>query len=100
MWMPRHKITAKTPALVGRLGELASEIDDGLLATASAEARGEWALMRGTWPTAADLRTGIIGLSDDELDHMVGKVLRFRSILGMLRGKRGQRPLALLAACA
>jgi hypothetical protein len=84
-WMPRHRTTARTESLVEKLGHLARDIDDGLLETASLDARGEWRVFRRTWPSAADVRSGTIGLSDDELDLMIGKVLRFREILARMQ---------------
>lgn len=104
MWTPRHKITNATATLLGRLGDLAREVDDGLLAAASADARREWARLRGTWPTADDVLTGVVALSDEELERMIGKVLRFRCILRSMPSfvpRRGEpRPVALLAAAA
>jgi hypothetical protein len=96
----RHKITEKTASLVGRLGELAGEIEGGLLGAASADARSEWVLVRTSWPTSADVRSGVIGVSDDELDLMIEKVLRFRSILRRLRVVSAAPALAMVAAAA
>jgi hypothetical protein len=80
-WTLRHRITTRTEALVGRLAELSREIDDGLLQAASVDARFEWKVLRSKWPSAADVRSGVVGLSDDELDAMIGKVHRFKDIL-------------------
>jgi hypothetical protein len=87
-WTPRHKTTTKTETLVRRLAALAGEIDGSLLQAASAEARGEWDVLCETWPSADEVRTGVVGLSDDELDVAIGKVQRFRDILA--RSMSGQ----------
>jgi hypothetical protein len=99
-WTPRHRTTTRTESLVRKLRDLAREIDDRLLAVASLDARGEWRVLRATWPTATDVRSGVIGLTDDELDAMIGKVQRFKSILGRLAGApsvRSSERLALVA---
>jgi hypothetical protein len=93
-WTPRHKTTARTETLVQKLGQLADEIDDGLLKAASLDARWEWRALCESWPSAADVRSGVVGLSDDELDTMIGKVLRFKDILGRLKRRD---PIARLA---
>jgi hypothetical protein len=81
----RHKATAETESLVQRLGEIAREIDDSLLQAASVDARSEWNVLSETWPSAGDLRSGVVGMSDDELDAMIAKVIRFKSISARLR---------------
>jgi hypothetical protein len=80
-WMPRHKTTTRTESLVRKLAELAHEIDESLLQAASIDARIEWNVLCDTWPSAAEVRSGVVGLSDDELDAMIGKVQRFKDIL-------------------
>lgn len=80
-WTPRHRMTARTESLVRRLVELAREIDEDFLDVASTEARWEWKVFCGTWPNVVDLRSGVVSRSDDELDAMIGKVLRFKAIL-------------------
>jgi len=80
-WTPRHRTTNRTETLVRKLGELAREIDDGLLQAASVDARGEWNILCETWPSPSEVRSGIVGMSDDELDALIGKVERFKSIL-------------------
>jgi hypothetical protein len=84
-WTPRHRTTNRTETLLQRLSDVAREVDDGLLEAASPEARGEWSVLRQRWPSAAEVRSGVVGLSDDELDAMIGKVLRFRTILARLK---------------
>jgi hypothetical protein len=80
-WKTRHVVTVRTAMLVRRLIELAVEIDSSCIDAASFEARVEWALVRQTWPTPADVRSGRVCLSDEELDLMISKVVRFRTIL-------------------
>jgi hypothetical protein len=100
-WKPRHKTTVRTALLVQRLGALAREIDDSLLQAASLDARWEWNVLSETWPSAADVRAGVVGLSDDELDAMIGKVLRFKSILAGLKSQGTTDPReSFLAAAA
>ena len=90
-WTPRHKTTLRTESLVRKLAELAREIDEGLLSSASRDARIEWNVLCDTWPSAADVRSGVVGLSDDELDEMIGKVQRFRDILVRIHPRDGAR---------
>jgi hypothetical protein len=101
-WTPRHRTTTRTESLVHKLRELAREIDETLLAAASLDARGEWRTLRASWPSASAVRSGVIDLSDDELDAMIDKVKRFKSILDRLAGApaalaRQPRALALVA---
>jgi hypothetical protein len=60
---------------------VAQELDDGALASASAEARSEWSALLGRLPTEADLRRGIVKFPEDELRQLLGKAVRFREIL-------------------
>jgi hypothetical protein len=100
-WMPRHKTTARTESLVEKLGELASEIDDSLLQAASVDARSEWNVLCEPWPSAGDVCAGVIGLSDDELDAMIAKVFRFKSILARMKSRgAATAPSAYVAASA
>jgi hypothetical protein len=88
-----YKITARTEPLVLELGALAGDIESDLLGAASPDARQEWNALRLSWPTADQISAGAIGLSDDELAFMVGKVHRFRSILrGLNAAKPPQSP--------
>ena len=80
-WMIRHKTTPRTEALVSRLIELARDIDRTVLAVASEEARAEWSRLCETWPTAAELRSGRVCFSDEELERIAGKVIQFKTIL-------------------
>ena len=54
---------------------------EDLLALASPAAQREWEALRFQWPSEVDLRKGIIALSDDELELMRSKALRFVRIL-------------------
>jgi hypothetical protein len=95
-WTIRYKTTPRTEPLVRRLTELTHEIDDGeQLTVASPEARAEWAKVCSSRPTAAEIRSGFVCLSEEELEIMIGKVLRFKAILARL-----QRPRRALAAAA
>jgi hypothetical protein len=99
-WTPRHKTTARTESLIRKLADLAREIDDGLLQAASIDARWEWNVLCEAWPSAADMHAGVIGLSDDELDAMIGKVMRFKSILVRISGGSPKVPHAPVEAVA
>jgi hypothetical protein len=96
-WTPRHKTTARTESLVQKLGELACEVDDSLLQAASVDARSEWNVLCETWPSAGEVRAGVIGLSDDDLDAMIAKVFRFKAILTGLK-RRAAVPAPAVAA--
>ena len=93
-WKILHVVTVRTASLVRRLIELAQEVDSSWIAAASSEARVEWALVREKWPTPADVRSGCVCLSDEELEMMINKVMRFRAILG----RAGTAAAALTAA--
>ena len=88
----RHKATPRTEALVRRLVELTHEIDDQQLAVASPEARAEWAKVCGRAPTAAEIRSGFVCLSEEELELIIGKVLRFKAILARLSARAERSP--------
>jgi hypothetical protein len=76
------KITSRTESLVKALDGLAREIDLAeLVSGASLGAREEWDALRRQWPSAEQIRAGAVAFSDDELELMVGKVRRFKSIL-------------------
>lgn len=76
----KYTVTARTETLVADLASLAEAAEDRL-ALASAAARSEWEAVRFRWPSEIELRNGIITLSDDELELMRSKVMRFVSIL-------------------
>lgn len=99
-WTPRHKTTARTESLVRKLGELAREIDDRFLHAASLDARSEWISLRGTWPNVAEVRSGVLGLSDADLDAMIGKVERFKDILVLIKRRERSAPSVPLVAAA
>lgn len=67
------------------LGALAELIDDRLLTGATSSAREEWQALRRRWPSAAQLAAGVVDVSDEELEIMIGKVRRFRTILEAFR---------------
>lgn len=94
-WTIRYRTTTRTGPLVRRLAELAQDLDDEQLAVASPEARAEWANVCARRPTAAEIRSGFIHLSEDELQLLIGKVLRFKAILGRLQTRH--RALAAAA---
>jgi hypothetical protein len=77
----RYPVTSRTKSLVAELASLA-EAADGRLARASADAQREWKALRYRWPTEDELGKGIVELSDDDLEVMRSKVMRFVSILG------------------
>lgn len=87
-WQASMKITPRTESLVQDLGALAELIDDRLLAGATSSARDEWQALRRRWPSAAQLAAGVVDVSDEELEIMIGKVRRFRTILEAFR-RRG-----------
>ena len=104
-WTPRHKTTNRTETLVRTLGQLAREIDESLLQAASVDARSEWNVLCETWPSASEVRSGLVGMSDDELDAVIGKVQRFKSILTRMKALEaikvwGPRPVPRAAAAA
>jgi hypothetical protein len=99
-WTPRHRTTTRTETLVRQLASLAHEIDEGLLQAASVDARVEWNVLCDTWPSAADVRSGVIDMSDDELDAMIGKVQRFKDILVRIKRRDPIAPLGAYRAAA
>jgi hypothetical protein len=104
-WTPRHRTTNRTETLVRTLGALAREIDDGLLQAASVDARSEWSFLCETWPSPSEVRSGIVGMSDEELDALIGKVQRFKSILTRMKTRDaikvwGPRPVPRAVAAA
>jgi hypothetical protein len=104
-WTPRHRTTNRTETLVQKLRELAREIDEGLLQAASVDARCEWDVLCETWPSSSEVRSGVVGMSDDELDALIGKVQRFKSILTRMKARDsirawGPRPVPAARAVA
>jgi hypothetical protein len=104
-WTPRHRTTNRTETLVQTLGELAREIDESLLQAASVDARWEWNILCETWPSPSEVRSGIVAMSDDELDALIGKVQRFKSILTRIKARDsirvwGPRPVPAARAVA
>jgi hypothetical protein len=69
--------------LVTEAESLAKEIDDALIVYASPDARQEWAALRARWPrVVSEHHTPALGAADEELSVILGKVRRFRAILG------------------
>ena len=72
-----------TEHLVTEADSLAKEIDDALIVHASPDARLEWAALRARWPKVmSEHHTPALAAQDEELSVIVGKVRRFRNILG------------------
>ena len=78
--MSDHRRTAE---LRDELHRAVSQIDEGLLALASPEAREEWATVRTQWELGLDERKVV----EDELAFVVTKVRRFGTILRDLKGR-------------
>ena len=76
----RYTVTERTEKLVADLASLAAAADNRLN-LASAAAQKEWEAVRFQWPSEVDLRTGAVALSDEELERMRAKVMRFVRIL-------------------
>ncbi|HVR62056.1 MAG TPA: hypothetical protein VMU50_09165 [Polyangia bacterium] len=92
--MLTHKPTVRTETLVHQLTALAREIDGSCITLASPAARVEWTILREKWPTLADVRAGLVYLSDEALEVMIVKVRRFHDIL---LGPRRLEPLLAAA---
>lgn len=78
------KTSATTARLLDDLNRLDAEIEPRL-DQVSAAARGEWRELRSRLPTVLDLQSGWSPVSDEELEVMHAKVLRFRELLGVRR---------------
>ncbi|HEX4404983.1 MAG TPA: hypothetical protein VH560_09155 [Polyangia bacterium] len=63
---------------------LVREIEDRLLTYASPDARREWDALRARWPWSRQRRSSIEASPDDEPEVVIGKVRRFKAILGSL----------------
>jgi len=74
---------SRTEELRDELEHVASEIDGGLLAVASPEAREEWASVRSQWRGNPGERR----VAEDELAVVLTKVRRFGDILRDLKGR-------------
>ena len=83
----RHAVTARTERLLADLARLADAAEDRL-SLASTGAQREWQAMRYRWPSEVDFREGTIALSDQDLELMRSKVMRFVSILEAARTTR------------
>lgn len=69
--------------LCQELETFASEIDDGLLSFASAEAKHEWMSFVSRWRPASSVAT----MDDDDLVVVVQKAQRFKGILRTMKAK-------------
>ena len=78
------KTSATTARLLDDINRLDVEIEPRL-DQVSAAARGEWRELRSRLPTARDLQNGWSSVSDEDLEVMHAKVLRFRELLGVRR---------------
>jgi hypothetical protein len=78
------KMTPITSRLLEDLNLLTLDIEPRL-ELVSAAARGEWREMRSRFPTAQDVASGLSPVSDEQLEVMRAKVIRFREILGLRR---------------
>jgi hypothetical protein len=63
---------------------LAREIEDRLIAYASPDARMEWDALRARWPWSGQRRQSVDASPDDEPEIVIGKVRRFKAILGSM----------------
>jgi hypothetical protein len=87
----RHKITTRTQSILRELDAAADQVDAKLLSSASREARREWRTLLRARPSDAEVATGSLELSDEELGFMIAKARRFRAILAA-RGRPRLRP--------
>lgn len=69
---------------------LAREIEGRLIAYASPDARMEWDALRARWPWSGQRRPSVDASPDDEPEIVIGKVRRFKAILGSM----SERPSA------
>jgi hypothetical protein len=77
-------VTPTTTRLLEDLNLLSLDIEPRLELVSPA-ARGEWREMRSRFPTALDVVSGFSPVSDEQLEVMRAKVIRFREILGLRR---------------
>jgi hypothetical protein len=83
--MPTNEQTSSEEFRMSAESEaLARDIEDGLLAFASPDARLEWDALRARWPWSGQRRPGGDASSDDEPSVVIVKVRRFKAILGSL----------------
>ena len=80
----RFKMTPITSRLLEDLNLLSLDIEPRL-ELVSAAARGEWREMRSRFPTVQDVAGGFSPISDEQLEVMRAKVIRFREIIGLRR---------------
>jgi hypothetical protein len=77
-------MTPITSRLLEDLNLLSLDIEPRL-ELVSAAARGEWREMRSRFPTVQDTAGGFSPISDEQLEVMRAKVIRFREIIGLRR---------------
>jgi hypothetical protein len=78
-----YKVTPRARELVWSLRRLAAEIQP-FVEFASADARNEWSSLQQLWPSNATLESGLIGLSETDLEWMDSRVRRFGEIVHTL----------------
>jgi hypothetical protein len=84
--MTGHEITPRVRQLLDEFQLLSDDLQREWLRGASAEALSEWEAFCSGWPTDEEIERGLLGRSESELEWMLAKALRFRSILaGMAR---------------
>jgi hypothetical protein len=67
---------------------LAREIEDRLIAYASPDARMEWDALRARWPWSGQRHPPVDASPDDEPEVVIGKVRRFKAILGSISARQ------------
>ena len=76
-----YESTSGSKGVLRQLRDIVREVDDRVLARASAEARAEWEGLVQRLPSEADLGHRVVRVSEDELGRLLEKALRFREIL-------------------
>jgi hypothetical protein len=79
----RHTVTAEVEQLVRALRAISYEIEPQVQLVSEA-ARDEWRSLQAAWPSDQELREGTIALTEDQLEVMEVKALRFRQIVQRL----------------
>jgi hypothetical protein len=75
-----NSVMARIERLVLALREMSEEIEPELRVI-SPVARQEWRALQGTWPSDSQLREGTPGLTEEQLETLVAKTRRFKSIV-------------------
>lgn len=79
-----HEQPSENVRLTTESEALAREIEDRLIAYASADARLEWDALRARWPWSGQRRPSVDASPDDEPEIVIVKVRRFKDILGSI----------------